>query len=122
MKFSIADPGDGYIIHGYSSTEILVGERRFNSSLIILPNRIIPDWAVRTMEQLQASDFETVLELRPDLVLLGTGERQHFPPHNKYRSLTEAGIGLEFMTTAAACRTYNILVSEGRRVAAALIL
>ena len=122
MKFSVADPGDGYTIHAYSSTELVVGELHFDSSIIILPDQIISDWPARTAEQLQAADFETLLELKSDLVLLGTGERQHFPSPDKYRCLTVAGIGLEIMTTPAACRTYNILVSEGRKVAAALIL
>lgn len=122
MKFSLADPGDGYTIHAYSNTELVVGELRFDSSIIILPDRIIADWAARALEQLQTSDFEILLELKPDLVLLGTGERQQFPPADRYSCLTNAGIGLEIMTTPAACRTYNILMSEGRRVAAALIL
>jgi uncharacterized protein len=122
MKFSLADPSDGYTIHAYSNTELVVGELRFNSSIIILPDRIISDWKTRAVEQLQASDFETLLELQPDLVLLGSGERQQFPPADRYSCLTNGGIGVEIMTTPAACRTYNILVSEGRRVAAALIL
>jgi uncharacterized protein len=122
MKFSLADPNDGYTIHAYSNTELVVGELRFTSSIIILPDRIISDWPIRAMEQLQTSDFEALLELKPDLVLLGTGERQLFPSQDGYRCLTGAGIGLEIMNTPAACRTYNILVGEGRRVAAALIL
>ena len=122
MKFSLADPGDGYTIHAYSSTELVVGELRFNSSIVILPDRIISDWPIRTAEQLQPADFAALLELKPDIVLLGTGERQQFPPPGLYSCLTGAGIGLEVMTTPAACRTYNILVSEARRVAAALIL
>lgn len=122
MKFSLADPGDGYTIHAYSNTELVVGELRFSGSIIILPERIISDWRPRATEQLQASDFEVLLELQPDLVLLGTGERQQFPPSYLYSCLTGAGIGMEIMTTPAACRTYNILISEGRRAAAALIL
>ncbi|MCB1849620.1 MAG: Mth938-like domain-containing protein [Gammaproteobacteria bacterium] len=122
MKFSLADPGDGYTIHAYSSTELVVGEKHFHSSIILVPDHIISDWSPRTPDELQTADFEILLGLNPDLALLGTGARQRFPPHPTYRCLTGAGIGLEIMTTAAACRTYNILVSEGRRVAAALIL
>ncbi|MCP4287044.1 MAG: Xcc1710-like domain-containing protein, partial [Gammaproteobacteria bacterium] len=88
----------------------------------ILPDRIISDWPTSAVEQLQASDFDTLLKLQPDMVLLGTGVRQQFPSAGKYSCLTNAGIGVEIMTTPAACRTYNILVGEGRRVAAALIL
>lgn len=122
MKFSLADPGDGYSISAYSDTELVIGELRFSSSVIVLPERIISDWPKRSMDQLQRSDFELLLDLQPDLVLLGTGLEQHFPPAELYTCLTAARIGLEVMTTPAACRTYNILMSEGRRVAAALIL
>jgi uncharacterized protein len=122
MKFSVADPGDGYTIHAYSNTELVVGELHFDSSIIVLPDQIISDWSVHSMEQLKASDFEALLALKTDLVLLGTGGRQQFPPPGIYRCLSDAGIGLEIMTTPAACRTYNILVAEDRNVAAALIL
>jgi len=100
----------------------LIGERRFNRSLVLLPDRIIPDWRPDSFQQLTAGDFESLVELRPDLVLLGTGRCQAFPSPALYRSLVSSGIGLEIMTTPAACRTYNILVGEGRRVTAALIL
>ena len=66
--------------------------------------------------------LDSVRKVKPDLVILGTGNQQRFPPPKLYQSLVFAGIGLEIMTTPAACRTYNILVSEGRMVAAALIL
>jgi uncharacterized protein len=122
MKFSLADSGGGYTIHAYSDTHILIGERSYTRSLILQPDRIIDDWQVTSVEQLQAEDFQGLAQLQPSLVLLGCGIRQRFPAPLLYRCLTEAGIGIEIMTTAAACRTYNILVSEGRSVAAALIL
>lgn len=122
MKFSLADSTDGYLIRAYSEKELMIGERRFNRSLVLLPDRIIPDWRPESFRQLTAEDFESLVELRPDLVLLGTGRHQAFPPPALYRSLVSSGIGLEIMTTPSACRTYNILVAEGRRVTAALIL
>ena len=122
MKFALADSTDGYLIRAYSEKELVIGERRFNRSLVLLPDRIIPDWRPDSFQQLTAEDFESLVELHPDLVLLGTGQYQAFPPPALYRSLVNSGIGLEIMTTPAACRTYNILVAEGRRVTAALIL
>ena len=122
MKFSQADPGDGFTIHAYTEAAIVIGGRSFRRSLILQPDRIIEDWPVNSVAQLAAEDFQRLATLQPSLVLLGSGARQEFPSPLLYRCLTEAGIGVEVMTTAAACRTYNILISEGRAVAAALIL
>jgi len=121
MKFALANPADGYLIHAYDERRIQIGEQRFSHSLILLRDRIIRDWRPASFDQLRTEDLQIVRELDPDLVLLGTGSRQHFPPPALYQALIEAGIGLEAMTTPAACRTYNILAAEGRRVAAALL-
>jgi uncharacterized protein len=122
MKFSREDPADGYVIRSYSDKELVVGDSRYSCSLIVMPERIIAEWHPRYPEQLQAGDFEMLSTLSVDLVLLGTGRRQVFPQPPLYRSLIDAGKGLEIMDTPAACRTYNVLISEGRLVAAALIL
>ena len=74
------------------------------------------------MADLQAADLEPVLALRPELLLIGSGVRQEFPDQALFRALYESRIGFEIMDTAAACRTYNVLVAEGRDVAAALIV
>ncbi len=122
MKFALADPSDGYLIHAYDKGVLVIGEQRFRQNLLLLPDRIIPDWRPASFDDLQSDDFIQLQALNPDLVLLGTGEIQRFPPPALYSNLIGAGIGLEVMTTPAACRTYNILVGEGRRVAAALIV
>ncbi|MCP3866726.1 MAG: Xcc1710-like domain-containing protein [Gammaproteobacteria bacterium] len=122
MKFSPADSTSGYVIHGYGEKELLIGETRYTRSLIIMPDKIIPEWRPQSPDQLQAEDFELLIEYGVDLIILGTGQRQMFPSPALYRSLIDAGTGFEFMTTPAACRTYNVLASEGRPVAAALIL
>ena len=122
MKFSREDPADGYVIRSYSEKEFVVGDTHYSCSLIVMPDRVIPEWHPRSPEQLQAGDFEMLSTLGVDLVLLGTGKSQAFPPPPLYRSLIDAGKGLEIMDTPAACRTYNVLISEGRLVAAALIL
>jgi len=122
MKFAITDPSTGFLIQAYRDQQIIINERTHISSLIVLPDQLIPDWPVNDHRQLTETHFDDLLETKPDLVLLGTGITQQFPPAKLYRSLIDAGIGMEIMTTAAACRTYNILAAEGRRVAAALIL
>ena len=122
MKFALDDPTEGYLIRAYSECELVIGVERFGHSLILLPDRIIPDWRPESHQQLHSLDFDPLLELQPDLVLLGTGSRQAFPVPEIFAPLLNAGIGVEIMSTPAACRTYNILATEGRRVAAALIL
>ncbi len=121
MKFSVADQSTGNFIHGYTENSVEVNGSSFSRSLVIMQERIISDWRPETFQQLTENDFSELLELGPDIVLLGTGPQQQFPIPGLYRSLIDAGIGVEIMTTPAACRTYNILTSEGRRVIAALL-
>jgi len=87
-----------------------------------MPDRILADWNVRDIESLARRDIEELALLKPELVLLGTGDRLHFPAPGLLASLAAARIGAEVMDTRAACRTYNILAEEGRNVAAALII
>jgi uncharacterized protein len=122
MKFALADRSNELIISSYARGKIVVGERILTSSLILLPDRLIDDWRPDGFEDLAPEDFAPVTALAPDLVLLGTGETQRFPEPDLLRLLVEMNLGFEAMTTPAACRTYNVLVSEGRRVAAALLL
>jgi len=98
----------------------LNGERR-ESSLLVLPERVM-DWPPASFEALAEAHFALIAELRPEVVLLGTGARLRFPHPRLTASLARAGIGLEVMDVQAACRTYNILMAEERVVAAALLL
>jgi uncharacterized protein len=98
----------------------LNGERR-TSSLIVLPDRVLA-WDVPAFAALGAEHIARLLPLEPEIVLLGTGARQRFLRPELARLLTEARIGLEVMDLRAACRTFNILAAEDRRVAAALLL
>lgn len=121
MKFSVADQSIGNIIQAYTDESVVVNGVKFTRSLVIMAERIIADWRPDSFEDLTETDFSSILEMRPDLVLLGTGPKQQFPMSALYQSLTNAGIGVEVMSTPAACRTYNILTSEGRRVIATLL-
>ncbi|MES9843599.1 MAG: Mth938-like domain-containing protein [Candidatus Sedimenticola sp. PURPLELP] len=122
MKFTETDPSGGYAVKAYKDGQIIIDEKVFTSSLILMPNKVIPDWRPVCFQDLASGDFRQLIDLEPDLVLLGTGEKHLFPSPALFHSLVDAGIGLESMTTPAACRTYNILMSEGRKVAAALLL
>jgi len=105
---------------GYGSDYVAVnGERREKSS-IVLPDRIL-DWNVAGFDALRVEDFQVFSGLGVDIVLLGTGARQRFPHPRLTAPLAGTGIGVEVMDLQAACRTYNILVAEERKVAAALL-
>ena len=95
---------------------------RHESSLVVLPDRIVENWNVQSLETLTPGDIEALASLTPELVLLGTGDALHFPNMRLLSRLAAAGIGTEVMDTRAACRTYNILAEEGRNVAAALVI
>jgi uncharacterized protein len=112
----------GNIIRSYAFGRITVNQETFTTSLIITPERIVADWRPEHFSDLIASDFDTICDLRPEVVLLGTGKHLLFPAPELIRPLVAAQIGFEVMDTGAACRTYNVLMGEGRRVAAALLM
>ncbi len=122
MKFNLADEGDNYIIRSYDTGELVVNEYRHTSSVIVTPQQIIGEWPPQLFEDLTPEHFHPLADLKPQLVILGTGATQQFPDPALYATLVEMNIGIEIMTTPAACRTYNVLVAEGRKVAAALLL
>jgi len=122
MKFILDNNSGGYAIQRYDVGEVTVGEMIYRESLILLPDRVIADWPPSSVSALTAEDFQQLVELGPEIVLLGTGREQHFPHPSLSQPLMQQRIGLEVMDTAAACRTYNILMAEGRRVAAALFM
>lgn len=122
MRFSQADTDGGFVIQRYESGCIVVNEREFRGSFIVSPHQLVPQWRPRQIAELTAEDLAPALDLSPQILLLGTGRLQVFPRRGHLTSLLPRDIGLEIMDTGAACRTYNILMSEGRRVAAALIM
>ena len=127
MKLHLTKAPGNQLITGYGAGWIQVNELRYTQSLIVLPERVIPDWDVQTFSDLTEVHFEKLIEstsggAKLEVVLLGTGEKHQFIHPKLSHALIEAGIGIECMDTAAACRTYNILMAEGRNVAAALLL
>jgi len=121
VKLHRAGPAGVNTFTGYGPGYVQVNTERREHSLIVLPDQLL-DWPPASFAELAAAHLQSLLALRPEIVLLGTGEQQRFPRPELTRPLLEAGIGVEVMTVAAACRTYNILVAEERRVAAALLL
>jgi len=101
---------------------IKVGDKVVRDNIALTADEIIQEWQASVIEELTEDDFEPLLTAEPELILLGTGSLSVFPPRELVFSLARRGIGLETMDTAAACRTFNILISEGRRVAAVLIV
>jgi uncharacterized protein len=108
-------------ITAYGEDYVQVNGSRYGSSLIVTMQEVL-EWPVRDFSMLKGEDFEALRALAPEIVLLGTGPRQRFPPARLTAPLAQAGIAVEVMDLKAACRTYNILAAEERKVAAALLL
>lgn len=122
MKLHLTNPDGNYLITGYDQGWVEINRQRYTNNLILLPNQIIENWDVLSFDNIQAGNFEKIAELHPEVVLLGTGATHRFIHPKLTLPLTNIGISLECMSTDAACRTYNILMSEGRNVAAALMV
>ncbi|GAB4120910.1 MAG: Mth938-like domain-containing protein [Sideroxydans sp.] len=105
---------------GHGPGYVAINGRRFEQALVVYRTELHLDWGAHDFATLTPAHFEYFLALRPEVVLVGTGARQHFARPELYRALIESGIAVEFMDTPAACRTYNILVGEERKVVAAV--
>ncbi len=121
MKLHQDQTSDLNVITAYGDDHVMVNQSRHSGNLIVLPDRVEPDWASGGFGALQESDFAVLAALGVEIVLIGTGRRQRFPSPALMRPLIDAQIGIEIMDLAAACRTYNILTAEYRSVAAALL-
>lgn len=127
MKLHLTHGEGQNLITGYTDDSIAINYRQYSNNLIVLPDTLITDWvsasnSTLTLDNLAENDFERILALKPEVVLLGTGKMHRFLHPKTSALLIKQGISLECMSTSAACRTYNILMSEGRKVAAALLL
>jgi uncharacterized protein len=120
MRFAEAHSG-GYRIEAYGREGIRVAGRTLTSGLILTPERLIEGWGPADPAALDPGHLSPLIVLNPELIVLGTGAVQVFPDPSVYFRVLELRIGFEIMDTGAACRTYNILMAEGRRVAAALL-
>ncbi|MDP1558101.1 MAG: Mth938-like domain-containing protein [Nitrosomonas sp.] len=122
MKLHLSKLSGLNLFSGYGEGYVLINQKRYEHSLILLPDLMIDNWQAQTVEQLGIEHFECLFPYQPEIILLGTGANLCFPLHSLLTTFTKLGIGVEVMDTKATCRTYNILVEEGRRVAAALLI
>ena len=122
MKFAQDSQEDGYVITAYDDDCVSINGKSFSQSLVIASTKLHENWDITSITLLSAKHIEQVLSFEPELILIGTGSKLVFPPVEIYAGIIEHGIGVDFMDTGAACRTYNILMSEGRDVVAGLIL
>ena len=110
------------LISEFSSSKVIVGSRSFDDSFIVTPDTVISPWLRKNKGTLSNSDLFPLLALDVDILLVGTGPTQEIPSPSVYRAFVDKGMSIEFMDSAAACRTYNILAGEQRRVGAAITL
>lgn len=108
-------------VTAYGPGFVEINKVRHDGNVVVAPETPVTRWPVAGFEALCAEDFAALLHLAPEVVIFGTGSRQRFPHPRLTRPLLEARIGIEVMDTPAACRTYNILMAEGRRVVAAVL-
>ena len=113
---------NNYRIQSYSADSFTINNERITSGILISAKRLIPNWPPQTMADLATQHLETIIALEPEIVLFGTGKRLIFPDEMIISTITSRYIGVEFMDTGAACRSYNLLMSDDRKVVAALLL
>ncbi len=122
MKLHSSPTQQYQTVTGYDDGAVEINAKRYDASLTVLPERPPQPWDVDSFEDLTTSHFEAIEAEAPDVVILGTGARQRFIHPRLVAALTARRIGVECMDNKAACRTYNILMGEGRKVTLALIL
>ena len=121
MEFHLEVPHDHFFIRSITAQGIRVNEDYFNTPFIISGKRIVPEWHVESVDDINETNLEPVFELQPEVILIGTGASQVFLPPAIQIHFYRRKVGFEVMSTDAACRTFNVLASEGREVVAALI-
>ena len=121
MQLNLERPDYRYFLRGANGVSALVNDQRITRSCVVAPNLLIEDWTVNDVGTMQPNDLDTLLAQQPELLVLGTGATQTFPPAAVMAYCLQRGIGIEVMTNAAAARTYSVLAGEGRRVVAGFV-
>lgn len=122
MKFTQHPNTGSNVVRAYTAHSVRIGEREVHGSCAFSATELLEHWPPRAASELTLEHFLPLFNWQPEIILLGTGERQTFPPPDLIAAVMARGVGLEAMNTGAACRTYNVLMSEGRRVVAALLV
>ncbi len=114
--------GSGHRIRSYEPGRIRIDENTYEHSIIVTQDALVVDWPPQVLDELETRHLQAIFDLKPEVIILGSGTRQRFPERDILQEILKSGIGIEVMETGAACRTYNILMAEDRRVAAAVFL
>lgn len=122
MRFTQDLSSNVNVIRGYGRGELRINDQVYRHSLMVSPTTIQPEPVLSDVGSLNSEHATYILSLKPEVVLLGTGQRQVFPDTAFGARFLQAGVGFEVMDTGAACRTFNVLVSEQRQVVALLLL
>lgn len=122
MLLTLERPDHEFFLRGADGQVALVNDRRLERSFILAPNRLIEDWPVLDVKTLTIDDLAPVFALEPELIVLGCGATQAFPPAATLAACLGRGVGLETMTNPAAARTFNVLAGEGRRIVMGFVL
>jgi uncharacterized protein len=121
MQLNLERPDYTWFLRGADGRHALVNEREITRSFAIAPESLIEDWPLVDVAQMQPDDLAPLFALKPELIVLGTGPQQKFPPASVLHACLSQGIGIEVMDNAAAARTYSVLAGEGRRVVAGFV-
>lgn len=122
MQLHLERPDHEFFLRGADGTHALVNDRRLEASFVLTPHVLVEGWPVPDLSAMDLAGLEPLLALDPELVVLGGGATQVFPPAETMAACLSRGVGLEAMTNAAAARTFNVLASEGRRVVAGFVI
>lgn len=122
MELTLHKPGEHNFFRSAGEDGVTVGDTLYRSSLVLSADSLVTDWPVKSVGELDEEHLAPIFELAPEVVILGTGPTQEFPAPQLVMQFYKRGIGIEAMSTEAACRTFNVLVSEERKAVAALIL
>ena len=120
MKLHLMPNAGLQLFSGYGTGYVAINNVRYEKCVVVTP-QAVRLWAVGSFESLIAADFGFIAELKPEIVIFGTGTLQRFPQSELARALAASGAGVEVMDSRAACRTFNILATEGRKVVAAIL-
>lgn len=122
MKLTDHRTTGAFLVRSYAPGELRINDEVLHSSCVLRADQLIRNWRPQTIDELTQADLDLVLALEPEVIVLGAGERQRFPRMELLSAVLARGVGCEVMATDAACRTYNVLVSEDRKVVAALFV
>lgn len=122
MKLNLEVGTSTHRIRAYATGSVTINETAYHEPLLVMPEALIHPWSAPSVAELAPGDFDDLLAHEREIILLGTGRHQQFPDPRVAAAMARRGIGLEVMDTAAACRTYNVLMAEDRPVAAALFM